>query len=263
MTDIVQISARKQELLQRIRPSFGLAALWPLLRLPGEVRTNWGMPSPFRPWDTALTFIPKSHAMWLDRHPSAGGSVHGDGFTLLCRLRACDPDQPTAAVINEFLLLAVAGGVIPSEELSATEEHPDCRNVGIAESTENMTLYDTCRVRAREEQVAESGPVIREAELIEKDRTYVATSPIGDKLRATASGKVRKSADDLFVLIPADEPILQADLSMSARCAGINEKVQRVLIAALIDSHKVFIWKVRREKSKSAVGYSRRPQPID
>jgi hypothetical protein len=65
----------KEELLQRISPHAGLAALWPLLKLPGEPRLNWGMPSPFRPADRALLFVPKSHAMWIDHHDGAAGDV--------------------------------------------------------------------------------------------------------------------------------------------------------------------------------------------
>jgi hypothetical protein len=81
-----------------------------------------------------------------------------------------------------------------------------------------------------------------------------------ERAQRTVHKARKKSAADLLALVPVDLPILQADLAMSARRAGINEKVQRVLVAELIGSGKAFVWRVRREKSKSAIGYCRRPQ---
>ena len=60
--------------------------------------------------------------MWVDRHPSGNGFIRGDSFTLLCHLRGCDPDQPAAAVVDEFLSMAVQAEVIRPEELGEVVE---------------------------------------------------------------------------------------------------------------------------------------------
>jgi hypothetical protein len=83
---------RKEERLLRIRPHFPLLQLWHLLRLPGDIRPNWLVWSPFRRNDRVPLFIQKSSAMWLDH----GDNTSGDSFALLCRLRGCDPDRPAA-----------------------------------------------------------------------------------------------------------------------------------------------------------------------
>jgi hypothetical protein len=214
------MSLEREELLQRIRQSFTLAALCQLLKLPGEVWTNYPLCSPFRPGDPARTFVIKTAFTWLDHRDNSSG----DALTLLCRLRGCDPGRPTAAVVDEFLALGLRAGLIRADELSdeLPAEEPIVKNVGMSEpppSPPNVTLFDTSpRARAREEKAAKSGYVTREEELMETDSPYTRAKKVG-----------KKSADDLLALVPVDLPILQADLVTSARRPELTRRYIGIL----------------------------------
>jgi hypothetical protein len=73
----------------------------------------------------------------------------------------------------------------------------------------------------------------------------------------------RKTADDLFELIPSESPIQQAKLFEAARASGINEKYARKFLSVLIADRRILVRKIPRSKAKCALGFMRAPAQVE
>jgi len=181
----------------------------------------------FRPGQSARRFIIQDRFHWYD----AITGKPGDSFDLLCLLRGVTPDSE--CVGQEFLTLA--GVPIPlTENLGDNFGNSQIATENVGKSKDPFQQTTDCSANYRAE--------IK----IEADNIF----PTGTK---------RKTAGDLLALIPAGEPILQADLFEAARAAGINEKYARRFLKTLIAEKQVTVRKIPRLKAKSALGYVREP----
>ena len=174
-------------------------------------------------------FIIQDRFHWYD----AITGKPGDSFDLLCLLRGVTLDSES--VSQEFLTLA--GEPMPlTEEVGSDCGSPQIALENIEKSEDHPEKTTNCSANLRVE--------------MKIDAENIPTTTIGTK---------RKTVGDLVALIPAGEPILQADLFKAACAARINEKYARRFLKTLIAEKQVTVRKIPRLKAKSALGYIKEP----